>query len=76
MSIKSRPLRIRMTFDSGAAAWIRAEAKFLYGSNRRAIEQLMLNAIRKDVACDNILRHLLPHLPDDIRKSFAFRNLG
>lgn len=70
---ESKPLKIRLTIDAGLAAYIRAEAKILYGSDRAAIIALLRNAIQTDIRSDGWLLALYPHLPPEIQKAWAHR---
>ena len=71
--VKRAPLRIRLTFDAGLAAYIRAQAKFLYGSERAAIIALVRSQIIADTGKDGLLQCMWPHLPPDIQRAWRHR---
>lgn len=68
-------MRIRLTFDDGLAAYIRAQAKVLYGTDKAAIVALVRRSILEDCKSDNLLEWMYPHLPADIQQAWAHRRI-
>lgn len=74
-AVPEAPLRIRLTLDSGLASYVRAFVKGIgiYGDERGTIIHMIRQAVQEDAKSDNLLSHLMPHLPARIQLAWLHR---
>lgn len=73
--MKREPLRIRLTLDSGLAAYVRAWVKgFGIPNNERdAIIDMVRDTVLKRLESETLREMMIPHLPRDIQRAFKGR---
>lgn len=73
-AFRREPLRIRLTFDDGLAAYIRALVASpvgIYGDERETIVYLVRSGVIKLFESEVYRNAMMPYLPKDIQRAWS-----